>query len=191
MATKLASSTIGVLLMGTGTMYPIETAPLWQPFVQSRIQLGFEKTNHSHPHMDLRTPIEHLQNIRTILNPSMAELAGFFDVSRQAIYKWLAEGSFPEADKLTRIIELSKIADAFKEAGIQRGSALLNMKLFEEQSLFDLLKARKPHEKQVRELIAEAKMMEAAYQQSGLAESNTKPTNDWLSSVSIPAHREE
>lgn len=142
-------------------------------------------------YMDIRTPIEHLRNIRAVLNPSISELATLFEVSRQAIYKWLSADSFPEEDKRVRITELSKIADAFKEAGLREGVALLNMKLFHGLSLIDLLRTRKPHGNQVQELIAEAKMMEAAYQQSGLMHSNTKQTNDWLSAVSIPAHHEE
>jgi predicted DNA-binding protein YlxM (UPF0122 family) len=176
--------------MGTGSIYPIETAQRWQPFIQSRAPLGFEKVGQFYPHMDVRVPIEHLQNIRTVLNLPMAELAILFDVSRQAIYKWIAADAFPETDKLARIIELSKIADAFKEAGIHRGGILLKMQLFDGQSLLDLLKAKKSHEKQLKELIIEAQIMKTAYEQSRLTSSSTKPTDDWLSSISIPAHRE-
>lgn len=86
---------------------------------------------------------------------------------------------------------LSKIADAFKEAGIQRAGALLNMKAFEGQSLFDLLKSEKPYEKAVQALISEAKIVEASYVRSGLSQSNAKSTKDWQASISIPAYQEE
>jgi len=190
MTTKLVLS-FGLLISGTGSAYPLENARTWQPFVQSRASLDFDEIGYVHSTMDLRTPLEHLQNIRTILNPPVAELASLFDVSRQAVYKWLAEDSSPESDKVARITELSNIADAFKEAGIHRAGTLLNMKLFDGRSLFDLLKANRPYQEQVKELIAEAKIMEAAYEQSGLSQSNAKPTNDWLSTVSIPSYPEK
>lgn len=137
---------------------------------------------------DAHTPIEHLENIRTVLNPSISELAILFDVSRQAIYKWLAQESAPEHDRLARITVLSKIADDFKEAGIQRAGALLNMKAFEDQSLFDLLKSGKPYEQEVQALISEEKIIEASYVRSGLSQSSAESTNDWKASISIPTY---
>ena len=125
------------------------------------------------------------------MNPPVAELAILFEVSRQAIYKWLAQDSSPEEDKLELIITLSKIADSFKEAGIHRSGALLHMKNINGQSLFDLLKAKLPYEKQVSTLITEARAMEAAYKHSGLAQSNALSTNDWQTTLSIPTFREE
>lgn len=190
-AKNIALSTITLIVSGTGTVYSIEEAPEWQELIESRVAITFEKNHTHHSQLDIRAPIEHLENIRAILNPPVATLANLFGVSRQAIYKWLAEDSSPDLNNLARILELSKIADTFKKAGVNRGGALLNMKLFEGQSLLDLLKTNKPHEQQVRELIAEAQIIEAAYQKSGLAESNAKPTDDWLSSVSIPFHHEE
>jgi hypothetical protein len=184
-------STISMLIVGTGSTYSLEYTKTWAPYVRPRVQLEFERIDEAHLPIDVRTPIEHLENIRTVLNPPVAELAILFDVSRQAIYKWLAQDSFPEADKLEQITRLSKIADAFNQAGIHRAGALLNMKTFDGYSLFDLLKAGKSYEKHVKELIAEAKVMEAAHQRSGLTQSNAKPTNSWLSSVSIPSFRED
>lgn len=139
--------------------------------------------------LDERTPVQHLQNIRNILALPVADLASLFEVSRQSIYKWLAQDSFPEMDKIARITELSKVAVLFKNSGIHRAGILLNMKLFSGQSLFWLFKARKPYENELRELIAEAQVMEKAYEECGIAQSNTKPTNDWLSSISIPASK--
>ncbi len=136
-------------------------------------------------------PKDHLQNIRTVLNPSISDLAILLDVSRQGIFKWLSQNSYPEVDKLENINTLSKIADMFTEAGIQRADSLLYMKNAIGLSLFDLLKAKQPYEEQIRMLIKEAQMMEASYQQSGIAHSTTIKTNDWMSSISIPAYRED
>ncbi len=183
-----ALATIGFMLAGTGSMFPVATASQWQNHIEHRSSLVFEKTIPSELDIDVRTPKEHLENIRVILNPPITELAILFNVSRQAIYKWLAQDSHPEIEKLELITTLSKIADIFREAGILRAGILLNMKNSEGISLLDLLKTKQPYEEHIRMLITEAKIMEASYQRSGLAESNAKPTNDWVSSISIPAY---
>ena len=46
---------------------------------------------------DPRSASEHLANIRNVLNPAIADLAGTFCVSRQTIYKWLKGESTPKA----------------------------------------------------------------------------------------------
>ncbi len=181
----------GLILTGTGSIYPQEEAKKWQQYLEPRVQFIPKKDEKTLPNVDVRTPIEHLENIRTVLNPPISELAILFDVSRQAIYKWLAQESVPEHDRVVRITMLSKIADAFKEAGIQRAGALLNMKAFEGQSLFDLLKSGKPYKKAVQALISEAKIVESSYVRSGLSQSNATSTNDWKASISIPAYQEE
>lgn len=186
---QLTLSTICFLLTGTGSIYSLDSVQSWQPLVNPRVSLIF--FNSPRKQIDVREPIEHLENVRAILNPPIAMQANLFGVSRQSIYKWLAQTASPEPDKLERIVKLSKIADAFKLAGIHRAGNLLHMKLFDGQSLLDLFKKGEPYDSQVKELIKEAQIMEAAYQRSGLAQSNAKPSNDWLSSVSIPAYREE
>ena len=181
------------LLVGTGSAYGIERSEVWRNYVQPRVAFPLAAINdrrESMVHVDVRTAVEHLENIRAVFNPSVADLAILFAVSRQSIYKWLATDSIPEEDKLIRITALSHIADAVKQAGVSRAGALLKMKLFDGQSLLDLVKAGKDCTEQVRTLIAEAQKMEAAYDHSGLAQAKAKPTNDWRSSVSIPSYPE-
>jgi len=188
---QVAFTIISMMLVGTGSSYAVENAQKWQSHVEPRSPLSIERTNVLDPKIDVRTPLEHLKNIRATLNPPIAELATLFEVSRQAIYKWLAQDSSPEEDKLKLITTLSKIADSFTDAGIHRSGALLHMKNVNGQSLFDLLKAKLPYEKHVSILIAEAQAMEAAYERSGLAQSNALPTNDWQATISLPSFREE
>lgn len=190
MTHTLSSQSAEPVLTSTGSVYPQEEARNWRQYLEPRVYFIIEGKEPLET-VDVRSPIEHLENIRSVLNPPISELANFFEVSRQAIYKWLAKESSPEPDNLTRITMLSNIADAFKKAGIQRAGALLNMKAFDGQSLFDLLKSGKPYEKEIQDLISEAKIIEASYLQSGLSQSNAEPTSDWKASVSIPAYREE
>lgn len=126
-----------------------------------------------------------------MLNPSVADLANLFDITRQAVYKWLSGDSIPEPEKLRIIVKLSQIADAFNAAKISRASSLLKMKTFNRRSLMDLLKAGEDCTAQVTALIAESKAMETSYKRSGLASSKAKPTSDWQSYVSIPGSPEQ
>jgi hypothetical protein len=79
----------------------------------------------------------------------------------------------------------------FKHAGIKRAEVLLSMKNPSGMSLFNLLKAKQPYEEQLKLLIAEAKAMEASHEQMRIADSKALPTDDWRSSISIPAYQED
>ena len=188
---KQVLKTIGILIVGTGSMYSLDAAPQWHSHLEHRSSLVLEKTPTSYSHIDVRTPKEHLENIRSILNPSISDLAILLDVSRQSIYKWLAQNSYPELEKLESIKNLSKISDLFKQAGIKRAEVLLSMKNPSGMSLFDLLKAKQPYEEQLKLLIAEAKAMEISHEQMRIADSKALPTNDWRSSISIAAYQED
>lgn len=191
---KKAFAVIGTVILGTGSAYGMDRAEVWRHHLQPRV--GFvvdspEKVSANSSHADVRTPAEHVENIRKVLNPAIADLANLFDISRQAIYKWLSGESSPEPEKMDRLLELSRIADAFSAANILRAGSMLKMKTFDGRSLMDLLKAGESCSAQVATLIAEAKAMEASYGRSGIAESKAKPTSDWQSSISIPGFPEE
>lgn len=188
---NILGSVACLLTGGTGSMFFLSSIPQWEWHVQSRIPLIVEKSRPFKSAIDVRTPKEHLENIRGVLNPPIADLASLFNVSRQSIYKWLAESACPEADKLEIIETLSRAADMFRNSGVLRAGILLYMKNFQGISLFELIKNKEPIEEQMKLLVTEAQAMEAAYQRSGLARSSTNPTNDWMSSISIPAYRED
>jgi len=186
---KAAQTIFVAALVGTGSVYGVDNFDHWRDHVQSRVSVHFENVRNIQERagrVDVRSPVEHLENIRAVLKPAISDLASVFDISRQAIYKWLSNSSKPEPDKLARIEALSQIADAFKEAGVTRAGSLLKMKSFDGRSLFDIVKDGDDWHKPVSALIAESIAMEAAYNRSGIALSKAKPTSDWLSEHSIP-----
>lgn len=187
--TLSTGAAIGFLIGGTGSLYPLENVSRWKPHLEQRCALGFENANLCN--IDTRNVSEHIENIRAILCPSMADLANLLDVSRQAVYKWIAQDAHPESDKLESIKTLSNIADTLRETGINRTGILLKMKNSQGISLFDLIKNKGSYEEQLKILIVEAKAMEASYLRSGLSQSKAKPSNDWLSTISIPSYPEE
>lgn len=184
---------ISTILFGTGSVYGLDRSESWRHHIQPRVpfildEVGSSLDSTGRP--DVRTVAEHIENIRNVLNPSVADLAALFDVSRQAVYKWLYGRSTPEADKLDQIHELSQIADVFRDAGVARAGTLLKMKTFDGRSLMDLIKSGENRREHIDALITEAKAMESAYGQSGLATSKSKPTSDWQSDISIPGSSE-
>ena len=135
---------------------------------------------------DVRSALEHLKNILSVLKPAISDLASTFDVSRQDIYKWLSNDCKPEPEKHSRIEALSQIADVFKEADVTRAGNLLKMKI-SGRSLLDIVKSGGNWRDAVKILIDESQAMDRAYERSGLARSKAKKTSDWLSEHSIPS----
>jgi DNA-binding transcriptional regulator YiaG len=182
------------LLAGTGTVYSLDHIDLWRTHLQPRVSFELEGNESATQDLikpDVRSITEHIENIRSILNPTVSDLANLLDISRQAVYKWLTGDSSPEADNKEQIVALSKIADAFKDANISRADSMLKMKAFDGKSLLDMLKSGQSCDQYVQALIAESRKIEKSYNQSGLATSKTKPNNNWLSSVSIPGSTEQ
>ena len=173
---------------GTGSDYEIGCSKTWIHHVKRRVPLvvvtNAPVAKIDHP--DIRTPSDHVKNIRDVLNPPVADLAAIFNVTRQAIYKWISGASTPEGVKSDQIYRLSELADQFREQGVSRADLLIRTKAFGGRSLLDLIKTGENSDKHVIALIDEAKAIESSYKKSGLATSKSKPTSDWQSSISIP-----
>jgi transcriptional regulator with XRE-family HTH domain len=194
-ATTAAFAVLGsaLTLVGTGTIFDLGRTESWRTLIQHRTPLVVEVESSSAGEAarpDLRTAAEHLANIREVLNPAIADLASALGVSRQAIYKWIGGEATPEPEKFERILALSHAADAFRDAGITRASAMLKMKAFEGRSLLDLAATGQLVPSHIQMLIAEAQAMDAAYDRSGLAKSKAKPSTNWRAEVSIPGSPE-
>lgn len=190
-AAAAAVALLGSVLVtvGTGSVFDLSRAGNWHRMVEARVPLHIEvgtADTSQEQRPDLRSASEHLANIRQVLNPAIADLAAVFGVSRQAIYKWIGGEATPEPDKFERIRALSHAADAFRDAGITRASAMLKMKAFEGRSLLDLAATGQLLPSHIQMLIVEAQAMDAAYDRSGLAKSKAKPSDDWRTEVSIP-----
>lgn len=142
-------------------------------------------------HLDIRSPKEHIENIRKVLNPAISDLAALFGLTRQAIYKWINGTSSPDNNNIARVVALSQIADRFKAEGTPRAHDLVKMKIFSGRSLMDIVKNGEQTDQHLTTLIAEAKAMIDGYRRSGAANSRTPPSDDWKSSVSIPSASEQ
>ncbi len=92
--------------------------------------------------IETRSPAEHVANIRDVFDVSMSDLAVILGVTRPTAYAWL-EGNEPKQESITRIQQLSSIADRVKGMNIDRMDKLIHRKILNGESLFDLLKTDK------------------------------------------------
>ncbi|WP_434586081.1 helix-turn-helix domain-containing protein [Klebsiella sp. R390] len=181
---------------GTGRGYLVENMAKCIRFIESKTSpsRSFETfildvmTNTSASNdIDIRSIVSHMENIRSVINPSMSELAKDLGVTRQAVYKWLAGESRPDDDmKMNYVKTLSLVADAFKEADITNSKILVKMKAFDGKSLMSLIKEGADWQGPVDLLIREAKIMNQATQAASEIQSKAAPTDTWQSSLSIP-----
>lgn len=193
-ATAVALLGSALAVGGTGSVFDMSRAGDWRKMLEARVpfrvdvRAAADDSQELRP--DLRSASEHLANVRRVLNPAIADLATVFGVSRQAIYKWIGGEATPEPDKFERIRALSQAADAFRDSGISRATAMPKMKAFDGRSLMDLAAIGQLLPSHIQALIVEARAMDAAYDRSGLARSKAKPSDDWLAEVSIPGSPE-
>jgi CheY-like chemotaxis protein len=89
--------------------------------------------------IDLRSPAEHIANIRDVLDIKMSDLASILWVTRPTVYAWLA-GQEPKGEAVIRIQHLSRIADKIHGANIIRLDKLIHRPVLNGLSVLDILK---------------------------------------------------
>jgi transcriptional regulator with XRE-family HTH domain len=85
------------------------------------------------------TVIENIGRIRDLLGPTVTDLAGLLNVSRQAIYDWQA-GKPIAGENSARLEELAKAADLLALEGLRGTSQALRRPIRNGKTFFDLLK---------------------------------------------------
>jgi len=125
-----------VLVAGTGGMMTAQSAAEINRWVYDpRIHVEPSKVNR----VDLRSPAEHVANIRDVFSINMSDLASVLGVTRPTVYAWL-EGKEPKGEAVTRIEQLSRTADTFNRASIIRLDKLVHRPILNGRSLLDILK---------------------------------------------------
>lgn len=180
-----------LFLSSTGSNYSVKDVNQWRAYVQPKVQFGLSKSETNQDLesevVDIRTISDHLNNVRNTLAPSMSELAKDLGITRQALYKWLSGESQPDdMQKASYIIELSRLADRFNEAGIKNAKLMSKMKAFNGMSIIDLIKRGDDWQQSVSLLVEEARSLKEAGAKANLTGSKGLATDGWMSSVSIP-----
>lgn len=193
---SVVAVTASLLLVGTGASYPVNTFQQWRHYVQPKVQFAFDTTASVYEPItetvvDVRSIAQHLSNIREVLSPSMSDLAKDIGITRQALYKWVSGENQPDDPLKTQYITtLSNVADKFAAEKITDAKLLIKMKAFNGLSLIDLIKRGEDWHLPVSVLVDESKAMNAAAEHANFVASKATPTNNWLTSISIPTTTE-
>ncbi len=183
---------IGLFLLGSGTSFVAERSSHWREYLQGRVPFIVEKkgslpaptSTDEAMQVDTRSPGAHIENIKSGLLPSVSDLAAVLGVTRQSIYKWIAESAFPDEGNMLRLAQLSRVADAFSAADVKNASKTVKMKMFNGKSFIDLLKEQKDTSEAISILISESRIMETAYEKSKIAQSKAPSNSSWQSDLS-------
>lgn len=135
------SIALGVQLLiwtaGTGgIMTAHSTARVLDQFYYPRIHVEPSSAQH----IDVRSPAEHVANIRDVFAIRMSDLASVLGVTRPTVYAWLS-GQEPKGEAVIRIQEISRAADKFSQENIVRLDKLVSRPILKGRSLLDILKA--------------------------------------------------
>jgi predicted transcriptional regulator len=85
-----------------------------------------------------RTPVENLEHIRSILNPTVTDMAELLRVSRQAIYDWQA-GKPIATENALRLADLAQAADVFAVEGLRGSAEVLRRPIRNRKNFFALV----------------------------------------------------
>lgn len=84
-----------------------------------------------------RTTAEDLIRVRTVLKPTVSELAKVFGVSRQAIYNWQS-GEEPQPIYANKIKDLAAAADVIAGEAVTLNGHILKRKISNGKTLFEI-----------------------------------------------------
>jgi hypothetical protein len=98
------------------------------------------------------SPVDNLDYIRTVLRPSVTDLATALGVSRQAIYDWQA-GRPIATENVARLQDIARAADLFAREGLQATAHVMRRPIADGKNLFDLVRDGGSAEAAARTLI--------------------------------------
>ena len=98
------------------------------------------------------SPAENLEHIRSVLRPSVTDLAKALGVSRQAIYDWQA-GKPIAAENAARIDDIARAANLFAREGLQATAHAMRRPISNGKNLFEIIRDGGSAEAAARTLI--------------------------------------
>lgn len=98
------------------------------------------------------SPAENLTFVRTVLRPSVADLAKALGVSRQAIYDWQA-GRAIAPENAARIEDVARAAEIFAREGLQATPQMMRRTISGGKNFFEIMRDGGSAESSARTLI--------------------------------------
>jgi transcriptional regulator with XRE-family HTH domain len=185
-AVKLVASLLFFAAGTGGNMTPHSIAEVqdrWSPSHYPRIRI-----EHSVPkNGDMRSPAEHVANIRDVLGINMSDLASILGVTRPTVYAWY-EGQEPKTEAVTHIQRLSRISDEIKRINIIRIDKLIHRPILDGRSLLDILKTDEDPVAALVTLKAVADKEEQTRREQKGSGKNLRSLDDMLRESSVPIY---
>jgi transcriptional regulator with XRE-family HTH domain len=133
----LVSLPVFGMLVGTGGNTTVD-------YVKTRGSRGYSFVTYSPDNESSSTPrvsspADNLDYIRTVLRPSVTDLAKALGVSRQAVYDWWA-GRPIAAENAMRLQDMARAADLFAREGLQASPHVLRRSITNGKNLFDVVR---------------------------------------------------
>lgn len=98
------------------------------------------------------SPVDDLEHIRTVLRPSVSDLARAIGVSRQAIYDWQAGRPIAE-ENVERLRAIARAADLFAREGLQSTANVMRRSIANGKNFFEIVRDGGSAEAAARTLI--------------------------------------
>ena len=129
---------------------------------------------------------DNLEHIRSVLQPSVTDLAKALGVSRQAIYDWQA-GRPVAAENAARIADIARAADLFAREGLQATAQLMRRPISNGKNLFEIIRDGGSAEAAARALvdIVRRELKQREVLKSRLAK-RTRPTREDFQDLGAP-----
>jgi len=186
---RSACYVVGAALLSTGAVAMTSSTERLQSYFKGREHPSAIVSPHGSSQVsriDVRSAQQHLENIKSVFALPISDLAQALGVTRQSIYKWMSASAIPEGDNLSRLASLSRIADRFSNARIERAGALLSVKVSGEKSVLELFRSGESVDEYIPQLVAEATAIDHAYESSAVHNRAATGSSEWRSSISIP-----
>ena len=113
---------------------------------------GYEYSGRVEETIAAPTVAENISRIRTVLSPTVTDLASILKVSRQAIYDWQA-GKSISAENAEKLSKLARAADLFAIEGLRGTSQALRRPIKNGKNFFNLIEEGAPADTAARSLI--------------------------------------
>lgn len=187
---RSACYVIGAALLTTGAIERTSSFERLQSYFKGREAPSAIVAAPQPSRIDVRGPQQHLANIKAVFALPISELAHALGVTRQSIYKWMSASATPDGENLARLASLSRVADQFSNAGIDRAGALLSVKVAGGKSVLELLGSGENILGYIPQLLNEAASVNYAYESSPIRRKPASDSSEWKSSISIPSASE-
>jgi hypothetical protein len=136
--------------------------------------------------IDLRSPQEHLANIIKSFHISVIKLSTVFSVPWKLVYAWIDGDSLPNDEQLRLIMQFSHAADLFQAKGVVHTDSVLEIRMFDDRSMLDLIAEGTLTEDKMETLVKRAALLDEEYENLKIYQSTSQPHDEWRTTIVVP-----